>query len=622
MRRLGSVASEWCTGPASGAIDVAARDIAHRRRKSLLVSHVAGGVLSVLVLASYLISSGNISSPVVLIAMLFASQLGIAAYLGRSGRLETAHLMAAANLAAIVSAAAALTGGTASFAVVWLALVPVEAALSSDRRTMVLASAIALAAFLGLHFATIQGMLPQPMPLRISDTAIVLIGTCGAILYAGAVVAQVQSLHRAAARALEHSHERYRLITENANDLITRHDATGRVTFASLSAATLLGRDAADIVARGGFEHMLTSDSRQRYGEALAACLVDGIASCVELELAAPATRDGRPVVQWLEMRCQIVADGSEAGGHFLNRSLVAVTRDVTERKAEAAALAAARDEAQRASRAKSAFLAVMSHELRTPLSAIIGFSELLHRELLIREREPKNAEYCQIIHQSGEHLLSLVKDLLDMSKIESGRLHVELETVALDELVVEAVKSLRPLADGKGVRLACNLDRELPEVQADRRAVRQIVLNLVSNACKFTQSGGTIAISTVRRGERIELAVADTGIGIPAEHLKRLGEPFYQVNTRYDRNNEGAGLGLSIVRGLIDLHGDTLAIESEVGRGSRFSVSFAIDPDAEMFDAAPVGHRGAAIVDLAEIHARNQARSAAAGQRPAAALA
>lgn len=601
---------------------MASGDLARRRRKSLLVSHVAGGVLSSLVLASHLVSRGQLSWPVSLIGLLFASQFGIAAYLAHRGRLETAHLMAAANLAAIVTTAAALSGGTASFALVWLALVPVEAALSSDRRTMILAAAIALLAFVGLQLATVYGLLPQPVFLRVSESGLAFIGTCGAILYAGAVVAQVQALHRASARALERSHERYRLIAENANDLITRHDASGRVTFASLSAASLLGRSPDALVAGGGFEGLLTSGSRQRYGEAIAACLVDGMASCVELELAMPVTSPDRSAVHWLEMRCQAVPGNVGASREFINRSVISVTRDITGRKAEAATLAAAHDEAQRASRAKSSFLAIMSHELRTPLSAIIGFSELLHRELLIKAREPKNAEYCRIIHQSGEHLLSLVKDLLDMSKIESGRFHVELETVPLDELVGEAMLSLRPLADGRNVRLVCELDRNLPEVLADRRAVRQIVLNLVSNACKFTGIGGTVTVSATRRAGRIELAVADTGIGIPPEHMTRLGEPFYQINMRYDRSNEGAGLGLSIVRGLADLHGGALTIESEIDRGSRFTVSFAVDEEAEALDRAPAGRRGAAIVDLAEIHARNQARIVPGMQRPAVASA
>ncbi len=603
-------------------MELANEELAQRRRTSLLVSHIAGGVLSVLVLASYLISTGRVSLAAGAITLLFAAQFAIAAYLGRSGRLETAHLMAAANLAAIVSAAAALSGGTASFAVVWLALVPVEAALSSDRRTMILASAIALSAFLGLHFATVPGGLPPPVSASIPGNALVFIGTCGAILYAGAVVAQVQALHRTSAHALENSHERYRLIAENANDLITRHDATGRVTFASLSAAQLLGLAPATLVADGGFERRLTSESRGLYGEAIAACLVDGTASCVELELAPPIAGENRPPVRWLEMRCQAVPVREGEGREFRHRSVIAVTRDITQRKAEAAALAEARDEAQRASRAKSSFLAVMSHELRTPLSAIIGFSELLHRELLIKAREPKHAEYCRVIHQSGEHLLSLVKDLLDMSKIESGHFHVELETVPIDELVSEAVQSLRPMAETKGLKLVCELDRNLPEVHADRRAVRQIVLNLVSNACKFTPAGGTVAVSAVRTGARVELAVTDTGIGIAAEHLERLGEPFYQVDTRYSRSSEGTGLGLSIVRGLTELHGGALKIESEIDRGSRFAVSFAVDTEAEDFAVSPAGRPSAAIVDLAEIHARNQARNAAVSHRPAVASA
>jgi cell cycle sensor histidine kinase DivJ len=280
--------------------------------------------------------------------------------------------------------------------------------------------------------------------------------------------------------------------------------------------------------------------------------------------------------------------------------TVIVVTRDVTARKAELVEIAAARDEALRVSRAKSAFLATMSHELRTPLNAIIGFSELLHRELLIKAREPKQAEYCRIIHQSGEHLLSLVKDLLDVSKIESGKFAVEREPFDVFEVATSAVETVRPLALSKQITLACDVPQDLPDMLADRRAVRQIVIHLVSNACKFTEPGGTVRVAARLLGSRIELCVSDTGIGISPENLVKLGRPFYQVDTRYSRRNEGAGLGLSIVRGLVELHNGEMTIESIVGKGSRFLVVL----DADMPAGAQRPRSPAGAVDLHDVGA------------------
>ena len=392
------------------------------------------------------------------------------------------------------------------------------------------------------------------------------------------------------------------MIAENANDLITRHDATGRVTFASLASRTLLGVDG-DCLLGCGFRPLLPAADWERHTRSLTRCLAQGVPVSEEFCIERPRTDGIGTDPVWIEMRCQPVAPlaGQTAG------SIIAVTRDITQRKAETLELARARDEAERASRAKTAFLATMSHELRTPLNAIIGFSEILHRELLIRDRAPKQADYARIIHQSGEHLLSLVRDLLDVSKIESGKFSVVADPFALDEVVPMAVDTLRPLAMSKGITLICDMAAGLPDMLADRRAIRQILINLVSNACKFTDKGGTVTVSARRSGASIELAVTDTGIGIAPEHVKRLGQPFYQVDTRYARQNEGAGLGLSIVRGLVELHDGILTIDSTPGRGSRFAVTIAAD-DFALAPVEPVKPQNVAvIVDLAEVHRRQQ---------------
>ncbi|MFM9938038.1 MAG: ATP-binding protein [Hyphomicrobiaceae bacterium] len=586
--------------------DVRGDAVLKARHSSLIASHMLGGIVSAFVFAGYFAWTGAPGVAAMVAAACFLSPIAIAVFLSRTGRLEIAHLLSAAQLAALVTLAAALSGGTQSFALVWLAIVPLEAALSTDRRMMIIATALAVAALAGLHVAAGADWLPDPVQLPISTQGAAFAACLGAVAYAGAIAANVQQIHRGAARELEASRESYRLIAENANDLITRHEADGTISFASLASHPLLGLAPDALMARG-FQARLATADHARYLTAIQHCFDSGApaaeAFCLASIDSAPA--DAPPT--WVEMRCQRVdATGTGQG----RRTVVVVTRDITRAKAEATALALAREEADRANRAKTAFLATMSHELRTPLSAIIGFAEILHRELLIKAREPKHADYCRIIHQSGEHLLSLVKDLLDVSRIESGHLSIEPEPFALDEVAVAAIETLRPQADSKGLKLVTKLDPALPDLLADRRATKQILINLVSNAVKFTDTGGTVSVYATAVGDHIEITVADDGIGIEPDDLARIVQPFYQVETSYARQNEGVGLGLSIVRGLIDLHGGTLRIESEPGSGSRFIVRLPADVPGEAGATASATAAAALpphIIDLAQIHAEHQ---------------
>ncbi len=583
------------------------------RHASLIASHILGGTLSAVVFAIHFTWVGAPGAAALIAAACFISQIGIALALSRSGDLELAHLLSAGNLTALVTVAAALSGGTASFAIAWLILVPLEAALSADRRMMIVATGLALLSLAGLHGATLLGLPPPLQALPVDGQALTFITYAGGIAYAGGLVASIQEIHRRSARDVEASRALYRLIAENANDLITRHDAMGQLTFASLASRTLLGIESGHLQSKG-LEPLLSPADWERHCQSLTRCLAEGVPVSEEFSVSRPrADGTGRDQI-WIEMRCQPVAplSGQAAG------SVIAVTRDITLRKAELLEVARARDEAERASRAKTAFLATMSHELRTPLNAIIGFSEILHRDLIIKDRSPKQADYARIIHESGEHLLSLVRDLLDVSKIESGKFSVVADPFAVEDVIAMAVDTLRPLAMSKGLVLACDIEPNLPDMLADRRAIKQILINLVSNACKFTGAGGRVTVSARRDGSNIELAVQDTGIGIAAEHIARLGQPFYQVDTRYARQNEGAGLGLSIVRGLVELHGGALGIESEAGKGSRFTVTIAADVDA-IEQAVPVKPpKPGVVVELAELHRRQVERAAAAADAPA----
>jgi cell cycle sensor histidine kinase DivJ len=589
--------------------DVRGDEVLKARHISLIASHLIGGIFAAVVFAGYFfwVSSPGLAATIA--ALCFLAPVGIALLLSRTGSLGLAHLLSAAQLASLATFAATLTGGTQSFALVWLAIVPLEAALSADRRMMIWATGLAVAALAGLHVAAGAGLLPAPVALPIDPSGAAFTTCLGAVAYAGVLAANVQQVHRGAARELEASRERYRLIAENANDLITRHEASGAITFASCASRPLLGIAPNDLIS-AGFEPALAAGDRARYRSALRRCLEEGCSVAEEFRIERPGANGAAGTVAWLEMRSQRDRDAEGAG------YVIAVTRDVTAAKAEAIELARAREEAERASRAKTAFLATMSHELRTPLSAIIGFAELLHRELLIKAREPKHADYCRIIHQSGEHLLSLVKDLLDVSRIESGKLGIVPEPFALADVVASALDTLRPQAGTKGLSLVNAIEPGLPDLLADRRASKQILINLISNAVKFTPAGGTVTVGACAVEAGIEIAVTDDGIGIAREELERIVQPFYQVETSYARENEGAGLGLSIVRGLIDLHGGTLRIESAPGKGSTFRVTLPVDsasadgvagPDSAVETRTSEATAAPHIIDLAAVHAQRQ---------------
>ena len=222
-------------------------------------------------------------------------------------------------------------------------------------------------------------------------------------------------------------------------------------------------------------------------------------------------------------------------------------------------------------SRAKSDFLANMSHELRTPLNAIIGFSEVL-QEQMFGPLNDKQAEYLGDIVTSGRHLLLLINDTLDLSKIEAGKMELELTTFALPAVLEDGVTMVRERAARHGIECSVDTGPDLDAVEADERKVKQVVFNLLSNAVKFTPDGGRVEVRARRAGERAEVAVADTGVGIDPADQARIFQEFQQAG-----HQEGSGLGLALARSLVALHGGTLSVESEPGSGSTFTFTLPV---------------------------------------------
>jgi signal transduction histidine kinase len=261
------------------------------------------------------------------------------------------------------------------------------------------------------------------------------------------------------------------------------------------------------------------------------------------------------------------------ASAHRFTDGGFAVTfSDVTALKERETVLALAKDAAESANRLKSQFLATMSHELRTPLNAILGFSEMIWSHVLgdTPDAWRRYADYAKSIHASGDHLRLLITEVLDLSKIDSGAHHLNLETCDITALVNDSLLLVRPQSERGGVRLLPLRLEGDAMVEADCRAIKQVLVNLLSNAVKFTPKGGEVEVISRHLGDAVEISVRDTGIGIADEHKKTVFEPFHQGDARVARRYEGTGLGLSIVRGIVEMHGGRVWLESQPHVGTE----------------------------------------------------
>jgi len=248
--------------------------------------------------------------------------------------------------------------------------------------------------------------------------------------------------------------------------------------------------------------------------------------------------------------------------------------RQGAELKTLATSLAKARDQAEAANRAKSEFLANMSHELRTPLNAVIGFSEVMRDEVFGRLGNQRYQDYARDIHESGSHLLGLINDILDLAKVEAGHLNLGNDTVDMVRVVAACCRLIHDRAVQAGLTLVVDTATDLPQVRGDELKLKQICLNLLSNAIKFTRVGGKVTVTAARAKDGgIDLIVADTGIGINPEHLPLVIEPFQQIENPLSRKHEGSGLGLPLVKGLIELHDGSFQLDSVEGEGTTATI-------------------------------------------------
>jgi two-component system, cell cycle sensor histidine kinase DivJ len=379
----------------------------------------------------------------------------------------------------------------------------------------------------------------------------------------------------------------YRHLIEHVQDAVVRFASNGEVLLASRSSETLFGCRRYELTALSLGERVHVLD-RPAYMTAFADANQSGKSRTIEVRMRQddPAASPRVPRFIWVEISLSPVTD-SQAGG--LRHEVVALFRDITERKDHEAAITEARRVAEEASSAKSRFLATIGHELRTPLNAVVGFSEMMSSGIG-GELSPTHKEYAGLIQQSGRHLLEVVRMLLDMSRIEAGKFELQTEPFLPDRLIEACFAMVEGLARERGIKLVAEVSRNLPMMVGDERACRQILLNLLSNAIKFSHDGGTVKVSLKRQGQSINLSVADSGIGMAPAALERVGEPFFQAQDGLARRYEGTGLGLSIVKGLVDLHDGTLRTMSEIGAGTIMTVLLPINgPAIKLEDTAVV---------------------------------
>ncbi len=498
-------------------------------------------------------------------------QLPAAMLVVRTGRLDLAHDVGVLGLLGIGGIAAVLPWTHPACAGAWFAAAAIEAMIAREPPAKWTMAIFALA-LLGLAVGAC--LLTPTRGVAAGATLLTAAAAVPALLAAWR--AQRLLAARAAAITCAEAHEQ--ILVANGDAAVIEIDPAGLVERASPNCRLLLGIDRGSLEGRGLFEHVQVAD-RPAFLKLVSDAAHGTGAHRVVLRLRGEVPRPpaGEPLApHYASVEVRAARDPARAGAILL-------LRDVSEASREETAREQACHLVSEALRSRDEFLANISHELRTPLNAVIGFSEMLASQTLRPVDAEKQREYARIILQSGQHLLSVVNAILDMSKIQSGTFGLLPERFDVRQLVEQCREMMQLKADAGRVALDCDVPREIGSLVADRRACKQILINLLSNAVKFTPEGGRVVVAVRHEGTSLGFTVSDTGIGVAASDLGKLGQPFFQVNGSIRRSYEGTGLGLSVVRGLVELHGGALDISSEPGRGTTVAVRLPLEGSAEL---------------------------------------
>ncbi|WP_158285709.1 sensor histidine kinase [Pseudohoeflea suaedae] len=572
---LVEAADGWLAG---GALSGPERDEALDQ----IVDWLGAGIVLLAIAVPVLAISLNL--PLAIAGGFYAASVPLAAcgLLAGTGSLTAGRLTALAACGLGMAALAVSTGGLGSPFLLLAALLPFESAFARRGLRCVVAGLVASAAVVSAAaIASFSGVVSAVPANATAATLVFLVVYCSAralSLSAAPRVVEEEPVEdeEPEAAAFDPSD-----IFDRLPGLVTLHDRNGQVIRAAGADRKAFIDWMGDPVGNHFLARIHISD-RIAFLDAFDALRRGESRRRVELRME----RLGSGEPQFSHLAVDLMAECTEEGA-FLGA--VVQSRDVSELVENRTQLAGAVAQAENANDAKSRFLAAVSHELRTPLNAIIGFSDILAREYFGTLANDRQREYVGLIHRSGHHLLSLVNTMLDMSKIEAGRYELVAETFPLSESVENCVAMLGLQAEEKGVTLTKRLARDAGEIVADRRAIQQILINLVGNAIKFTEPGGVVSTDIERAGDALRIVVSDTGVGIPKDQLARIGEPFVQGQNSLSRNYEGTGLGLSLVKGLVSLHGGSFLIESREGEGT--SISIELPANGEGMSSGDVVH-------------------------------
>ncbi|RWM13140.1 MAG: PAS domain-containing sensor histidine kinase [Mesorhizobium sp.] len=471
---------------------------------------------------------------------------------------QVALVMGSLALAGVIAAA----GGMASPVAMLVVALPFEAWwISASRRAALWGAASAFVAILLQAFA---GSVFPFGPAEIAAWHWLL-----PLAWALTLVPRVARLGNPAGAQLDTATDD-RL--ENIIDaVVLRAGRHGEVLDASAKARTILKLQPELLFGTGLFDRIHLSD-RVAYLSALADMRDGASARRLDLRVRLPQNGNGPTADNYRPFFLELARAKEQEDVFTL------ILRENDELTGLREELAAAKEAAASAEVAKGRFLAVVSHELRTPLNAIIGFSDMLLHEMFGTFKDPRQKEYVGLVKESGQHLLAVVTSILDVSRIEAGAYATEPEPFRFVEAVEMCQSMMRLQAVAKNIDLQAQIAPDAGEINADRRAVQQILINLVSNAIKFTPDGGDVVVGAKRIGSRLHFWVRDTGIGIAEEDFANLGKPFMQIQNDYTRRFEGTGLGLSLVKGLVALHEGTMSIESMPGEGTTVTISLPVN--------------------------------------------
>jgi len=546
----------------------------HIRQKSFIALQLAVSVTACAVAPVYLAFHGVPALWQTLGFSFAMLPLAGAAFVWRAGNFAVAQALSITSLVGIAMAFVLGGGLVCQLALALLALAPLPSVLTGDKR-FILAGGAAATLALGMVLAALLSGAEAHSALLFPVGL-----TLGAIFFSTAIALKAVQIDGLQARAARVNANRYQAIAEVVGDVVVSFDHSGAAEFISTGSDTRLGLPHHDLIGRGFFEHIHVADRPQ-----FLKTVADATRARERMTITVRLRRDDAfnddyqaalPYFLWVEI--SLCPFDTATSATRSDGALVAILRDVTKTKLAEEELEASRAASARINHSRDQFLANMSHELRTPLNAIIGFSEILANPDLSPREPAKQREYAEIVRQSGQHLLSVVNTILDMSKLQSGSFTLDPDSFDIAPMIDLCCDMVKLKANEGQVELIRSYSNQGAEIVGDRQACQQIIINLLSNAVKFTPPQGRVTINVHSEGNASLIQISDTGIGIAPRDLEQIGDPFFQASGSYNRAYEGTGLGLSIVRGLVGLHGGTISIESEVGKGTCVTVRLPRD--------------------------------------------